>query len=538
MISFVVFTAAVAVVAYLATRNEDLKSASGYFLAGRSLGAWVIAGSLLLTNLSTEHLIGLNADAYNHTIAVMAWETTAAIAIVATALYFLPRYLAKGLTTIPEFLGQRFDKDTRLIASILFVISYATAILPVVLIFGAEGLERLFNVSETFGLSESATMWVLVWMVGSLGAVYAVVGGLKAVAVSDTVNGIGFLLLGLAIPFLALSRIGDGDVLQGLGTVYQANPEKFDITGDEPGSFLPFGVIFTGMIVNQVFFWCVNQSILQRTLGARSLAAGQKGLLLAAALKLLGPVIVVLPGVLAYHLFKDVLAPEDYLQAYPMLVNAVLPEWMIGIFAAVMVGAILSTFNSVLNSTATLIGWGIADRALGGASSDSRKVWIGKAASVVLALFAMTSAPLINTEGSLYNYLQQINATFFGPMLAVILIGLFTKKVNAIAAKIALVAGPAIFYLLVFAFDGGVQKKIASVLGQSDGIHFLHFLAVVFVLTVVLMLAVGRVTKKKHYVVEQPGKNAAVDLTPWKLARPTGAIIVVATVVIYVVLAR
>ena len=145
--SFVAFTATVALISYWKTRHDRMTSTEAYFLGGRSLTAWVIAGSLLLTNLSTEHLIGLNGDAFNHTIAVTAWETTAAVAMVITALYFLPRYLKSGFVTVPQFLADRYDQPTRIIATCLFLFSYVLAILPVVLLFGATGLESLFEVS-------------------------------------------------------------------------------------------------------------------------------------------------------------------------------------------------------------------------------------------------------------------------------------------------------------------------------------------------------------------------------------------------------
>ena len=330
VVSFLSFTLLVAAVSYWYTGRERMDSSAAYFLGGRSLTAWVIAGSLILTNLSTEHLIGLNGDAFNHTIAVMAWETTAALAMVLMALYFLPRYLKMGLSTIPQYLEARYDTTTRVIAAVIFLFSYVLAILPVVLLFGAAGLDSLFDVSGAFGLSPAQTTWFLVWTVGTLGSLYAIFGGLKAVAISDTVNGVGFLIAGLLIPALALMQVGDGNAWAGLVEVYTAERPKFDITGDEPGSFLPFWTLFTGMIVNQIFFWCANQSIIQRGLGAKNLAEAQKGYLIAAAFKLLGPFIIVLPGVIAFHMFKDTLGPEDYLIAYPTLVNAVLPEWLRG----------------------------------------------------------------------------------------------------------------------------------------------------------------------------------------------------------------
>ncbi len=538
VISFVLFTATVAGVSWWITRNDRMDSSEAYFLAGRSLTAWVIAGSLILTNLSTEHLIGLNADAFNHTIAVMAWETTAALAMVLAALYFLPKYLRIGLTTIPEFLASRFDNTTRVIATALFLFSYAIAILPVVLLFGAEGLEAIFQVSESLGISAMQAKWFMIWCIGTLGSLYAIFGGLKAVAISDTINGIGFLIAGLLVPILALSMVGDGNVLAGLDTVYTEEQDKFDITGNEPGSFLPFGVLFTGMIINQIFFWCTNQSIMQRALGAKNLKEAQKGVLIAASFKLLGPVAIVLPGVIAYHMFKDTLGPDQYLQAYPTLVRTVLPTALTGFFAAVMVGAVLSTFNSVLNSAATLFSEGIYKSVLNPASSGRNQVRIGRWVSTGLAIAAMLVAPTIDTSGSLYIYLQQINATFFGPMLAVILCGLMTRFVNARAAKLGLVIGPLVFYLLNFAFGDAYQAFMMNLFNLSEPLHFLHTLAVVFIITLVLLFALS--LGGKRAAITSPGErsDSGLDLTPWRFARVAGAAISITTIVCYVALAQ
>lgn len=536
LITFLLFTGLVATVAYWKTRNDRMNTSEAYFLGGRSLTAWVIAGSLILTNLSTEHLIGLNADAFNHTIAVMAWETTAALAMVLAALYFLPRYLKSGFTTIPDFIDARYDQQTRIIATFLFLFSYVVAILPVVLLFGATGLESLFDVSETLALTRPQAIWVLVWGVGTVGSLYAIFGGLKAVAISDTVNGVGFLIMGLLVPILALAYVGDGDVVRGMSEVYTEEYEKFDITGDEPGSFLPFGVLFTGLIVNQIFFWCTNQSIVQRALGGKSLVEAQKGVLIAAGFKLLGPLIIVLPGVIAYHMFKDTISPDEYLLAYPTLVKTVLPVGLTGLFAAVMVGAVLSTFNSVLNSSATLFSQDIYRTLIRPEAEGPQMVRAGRICSLVLALGAMIVAPLIDTEGSLYNYLQRINATFFGPMLAVILLGFWTQRVSALAAKVGLIVGPILFYLLVFAFDAPVQSLLRSWFGTSEDLHFLHFLALVFVVTVLLMVGISAV--KPSTKTYTPLDAHVVDMTPWRHAKIAGAVIVVLTLGTYWLLAQ
>ena len=539
-ISFILFTALVGFICYWKTRNDKMETADDFFLGGRSLTGWVIAGSLMLTNLSTEHLIGLNGDAFNHTISIMAWETTAALAMVLAALFFLPKYLYMGLTTIPEYLERRFDRATRTIATCLFLFSYVIAILPVVLLFGATGIESIFDMSATYGLTQGQSYLILVWGIGTLGSLYAIFGGLKAVAISDTINGIGFLIAGLLIPYLALNMIGDGDMWAGLSEVYVQENEKFDITGDEPGSFLPFGVLFTGMIVNQIFFWCTNQSVIQRALGAKNLAEGQKGILIAALFKLVGPLVIVLPGVIAFHLFKAELGPENSLMAYPMLVKLVLPPVMIGFFAAVMVGAVLSTFNSVLNSSATLFSEGIYASLINKKATGRQLVFFGRACSVVLALLAMIVAPMINSEGSLFNYLQKINATFFGPMLAVILLGLFTKNVTAKAAKVGIVVGPIIFALIVFVFQDPLQAFLKSTFDTQDDIHFLHFLALVFVITILVMLSVSRMSKSTHQpmVATTTATAPAVDVTPWKHAKVLGAFICFVTILSFVLLAQ
>jgi SSS family solute:Na+ symporter len=538
IISFIAFTATVAGISWWVTRKDKMDSSDSYFLAGRSLTGWVIAGSLMLTNLSTEHLIGLNGDAFNHTIAVMAWETTAALAMVLAALYFVPKYLSIGLTTIPEFLAIRFDNQTRVIATMLFLFSYALAILPVVLLFGAAGMESLFEIAPTLGITETQSKWVIIWGIGVLGSMYAIFGGLKAVAISDTINGVGFLIAGLSIPVLALYMVGDGSIVAGFDAVYTEEHEKFDVTGDEPGSFLPFGVLFTGMIINQVFFWCTNQSIIQRVLGAKNLKEAQKGVLIAAFFKLLGPFAIVLPGVIAYHMFKDSLGPEDYLKAYPLLVKTVLPTVFTGFFAAVMVGAVLSTFNSVLNSAATLFSQGIYKAVINPSSTGRNQVKVGRICSTVLAISAMLIAPTIDTSGSLYIYLQQINATFFGPMLAVILCGLLVKRVTARAAKTGLVVGPIIFYLLNFSLAAPYQALLKSVFGLSENMHFLHTLAIVFLLTLGMMLLMSRKPAIAGASLDFSQAKPVLDMSPWRLARPTAVIISVAAILFYILLAQ
>jgi len=386
--------------------KTDEKSSDGYFLGGRSLTAGVIAGSLLLTNLSTEQLVGLNGSAYKDGLSVMAWETLAAITMVLTAVLLLPRYLKGGLTTVPQFLADRFDVTTKTFTSVLFLSGYVIVLLPVILFSGAKALSGMFDVPTLLGVSSSTAVVICIWGIGIIGSIYAVFGGLKAVAVSDSINAIGLIFGGLLIPIFGLMAIGDGSVFGGLETLMNANPERFDSTGN-PGQEVPFATIFTGMMLVQLFYWGTNQQIIQRALGAKNLAEGQKGLLLASFLKILGPLILVLPGMIAYYYFEGNLASSN--DAYPELVKAVLPDYLVGFFAAVLFGAILSSFNSVLNSSVTLFGIDVYKQHINKEASEAIVVKYGKIFGVCLAIAAMFIAPLIEKADSIFYYLQQVN---------------------------------------------------------------------------------------------------------------------------------
>src|SRR5690606_38645934 len=351
ILSFVGFTLIVAIIAWWSTRKTDENTSDGYFLGGRSLTGPVIAGSLLLTNLSTEQIVGMNGVSFRDGLPIMAYEVVAAIAMVFTAFVLLPKYLKVGIATIPQFLEKRYGKTTKTIVSLLFLLGYAISMLPTVLYSGALAINSMFDIPEMLGIGPVPALWITVWAIGIIGGIYAIFGGLKAVAVSDSINAIGLIIGGSLIPIFGLMYIGDGNVFTGLSTLTTALPEKFVIIGG-PDSDVPFWTLFTGMIIVNFYYWGTNQAIIQRALGAKNLKEGQKGLLLAAFIKLLGPFIVVLPGIIAFYIFNGDIPNAD--EAYPMLVKKVLPATFVGFFAAVLFGAILSSFNSALNSSVTL----------------------------------------------------------------------------------------------------------------------------------------------------------------------------------------
>ncbi len=542
-LTFIGFTAFVAIISYYKTRNTEESSSDGYFLGGRSLTAGVIAGSLLLTNLSTEQIVGLNGASYASGLSVMVWETLAAIAMVVTAMFLLPRYLKGGLTTVPGFLATRFDVTTKTLTSVLFLTGYVVVLLPVILYSGSLAISGMFDVPELLGVTHTQSIWICVWGIGIIGSIYAVFGGLKAVAVSDSINAIGLLIGGILIPIFGLMMIGDGSILDGLSTLTTENPDKFKSMGG-PADPVPFYTIFTGMMLVQLFYWGTNQQIIQRALGAKDLKEGQKGLLLASFIKILGPLIVVLPGIIAFHLFQGNLESAD--SAYPMLVKKVLPGAWVGFFAAVLFGAILSSFNSVLNSSVTLFGIDVYKEHINKNADEKMIVKYGKTFGGILAIASMFIAPLIANAGSLFDYLQEINGIYSIPILTIIVVGYLTKRVPAIAAKIGLVSGCLLYIISQFfikdyfinkaletAKATGVTDEAALTLVEVQAYpHFLDVMAILFILNVVIMLIIGKIKPREEPFVQQYTKQ--VDITPWKYINHASIIICIIVIGVYV----
>jgi SSS family solute:Na+ symporter len=543
ILTFLGFTLVVAIISYLATRKTEESSADGYFLGGRSLTAGVIAGSLLLTNLSTEQIVGLNGSSYQSGLSVMVWETLAAIAMVVTALFLLPKYLKGGLTTVPGFLAKRFDVTTKTLTSVLFLSGYVVVLLPVILYSGSLAISGMFNIPELLGVTHTQSIWICVWGIGIIGSIYAVFGGLKAVAVSDSINAIGLLIGGILIPFFGLLYIGDGNFMDGLSILTTQNPEKFKSMGTATDP-VPFYTIFTGMMLVQLFYWGTNQQIIQRALGAKNLAEGQKGLLLGSFIKILGPIIVVLPGIIAFHIFNGNLESAD--SAYPKLVNKVLPEAWVGFFAAVLFGAILSSFNSVLNSSVTLFGIDIYKQHINPKAAEKTVVKYGKMFGIVLAIAAMFIAPLIANAGSLFAYLQEINGIYSIPILTIIVVGYLTKWVPAIAAKIGLVSGCLLyivsqFFMQPYFVNTAIEKakaqgivdaaELALIKAQAYP-HFLDVMAILFALNVLIMLVIGKIQPRETAFVQEYTQQ--VDIKPWKHVKFAGITVCVIVIAVYV----
>ena len=508
--SCVFFMGIVGVISYLKTK-DSVDDKDGYFLAGRGLTGIFIAGSMLLTNLSAEQLTGLNGSAYQHNMSAMAWEVTAGFATIIMAMVFLPRYLAGAFTTLPSFLKDRYDDGIRRITVVLFMLGYGLVTIPSVLYSGSLAVIKLFDVPTITGLGNESSVFLTVIVIGAVGAIYAVFGGLKAVVVSDAINGIGLLIIGILVPTLGLIMLGDGSFIAGLTTIANTNTDKLNAVGGAADP-VPFGTIFTGMILANLFYWGTNQYVIQRTLGAASLAEGQKGVLLSGYFKLLVPFMMMVPGLIAFHLYGpvgDVVPKMDL--AYPQLVKEVLPVYLSGFFLAVLLGAVFSSFNSLLNSAATLFVLDVYQPLVKSELSDAQLIKIAKVASVVIALFSFIAAPMLQyAEQGLWQIIRIFTGFYNIPVIAIVLVGLFTTHVPAIGAKVAV-----IFHVLAY----GLVKFLID--PDGDLIHFIHLYAVLFFIEVGIMLFFGFIQPKEggtHFT-----HSAKVDLTPWRYGWATSS---------------
>ena len=547
IVTFVFFTALVAFLTWRITRGTNVNTDEGYFLAGRSLTGLFIAGSLLLTNLSTEQLIGLNAGAFNDGLSVMCWEVVAGISLVILALVFLPRYLKSGIATIPQFLEERYGPAVRTLTAAIFIIAYMLILLPFVLFLGARGLNGMLGLQDMLEWTELNTIRAIIVFIAVMGGAYAIWGGLKAVAVSDTFNGAGLLTGGLLITFFALKTVAgaDGGFAEAFEKIHAADPDAFVSLGLATED-THWPTLFTGVLLLNFFYWCTNQQIIQRTFGAKNLAEGQKGVLLAAFFKILAPLILVLPGIVAAYLILAAEDPEMIAsvgktddgkwianQAYGALVSRVLPEWLLGFFSAVVVGSILSTFNSVLNSSATLFSLDVYKKYIRPDASTEAIVRSGQACSVVVAVLSVIAAPLIfYGRDGVFDFFQTLNGVYFIPLLAIIMVGMFNRMVDANSALITLLVGLGLMILGTF-FSGGDDGWLQSIFGSG-----FHFMGAVFLTLIILQLLLANALgmKRTQPYVQQDAK--AVDLTPWKPAPVVGAMLIIFALSIYVYFAR
>lgn len=435
------------------------------YLAGGGLSWVFVAGSITLTNLSTDQLVGMNG---NQMLLVAWWEISGFIGLLILAFVFVPIYYRNNCTTVTELLDRRYQGDTRgvrTLISALFLFGNILIYLPAGLYSGALFMESLFG--------GNTPLIVFAILLAVISATYTILGGLRAVAVMDTYSGFGVLAIAVLIVVLALASV-QFDLFGGVPT------ERVSMIGG-PDSPIPFHTLFTGMIFIQIFYWSTNQNITQKAMTAPTVREAQKGVLAAAAIRILIiPIIVTVPGVVAFKLIGDV---GD--KAYGLLVAQVLPGWLSGAFAAMIAAAVIAHTSAVLNSTVALY------------AVDFHKPFFGKVAdqwrlsmivTIIVTISSVLLVPVYENATSIINLLQQLNGLSSMPILSAFIVGLMFRGVGASAATAGVVWGVALYALYSF----GLQPAGIVTL------HYIDFMVITLVSSVLFALAVNRFVLGRH----------------------------------------
>ncbi len=395
-----------------------------FFLAGGNLSWPFIAGSITLTNLSTDQLVGMNG---NQMLLLAWWEIAAIIGLLMLAFIFLPIYYRNNCTTTTELLERKYgSKYLRASVSLLFLLGNIFIYLPIMLYTSSLFLKTMFGIDTP--------IIVISAMLAVVGAAYGISGGLRAVAVYDTISGVGILALSIAVLVLAMAAI-DFD--------FSGIPmERLSMIGDSE-SPIPWPTLLTGMLFIQMFYWSTNQTITQRAMAAPSIREGQKGVLAAAGIRILFiPAIVAVPGVVAYKLFGDL---GD--ATYGQIVAHVLPGWMSGAFAAFMAAAVLTSYTSVLNSSVTLYVCDMHEQFLKSKPDVGR---LNTVISLVFMVLSIALVPVYSGAVSIINLVQELNGLLSMPILSAFILGLVFKNVDARAAMLALLFGTSLYAYFTF----------------------------------------------------------------------------------------
>ncbi len=426
------------------------KNAEDYFLASKSLPWWAVGASLIAANISAEQFIGMSGSGFALGLAIASYEWMAAITLLVVGKYFLPIFIEKGLYTIPEFIEKRYSTNLKTILAIFWIALFVFVNLTTVLFLGGKALDTIIGVGDGSILLNS------IIGLGLFAAAYSLWGGLASVAWTDVIQVVILIFGGLLMTYFALANVTDsGSFIDGMKYVYEKAPERFSMILSQGEIIKPNGgdawwdlpglaVLIGGMWVANLYYWGFNQYIIQRTLAAKSLAEGQKGIVFAAFLKLIIPVIVVLPGIIAYVMNIDdsgmlttasvdpgfIGATGNFANdnAAPWLIKNFIPVGVKGLILAALAAAIVSSLASMLNSTSTIFTMDIYKSHFNKNASDAKMVSVGRITAVVALVIAIIIAPQLGSLGQVFIFIQEYTGVVSPGILAVFLMGLFYKK--------------------------------------------------------------------------------------------------------------
>jgi SSS family solute:Na+ symporter len=434
------------------------KNAEDYFLASKSLPWWAIGASLIAANISAEQFIGMSGSGFALGLAIASYEWMAALTLIIVGKYFLPIFIEKGLYTIPEFVEKRFSTNLKTILAVFWIGLYVFVNLASVLYLGSLALETIMGIPVVYGVVGLSLF----------AAAYSLYGGLSAVAWTDVIQVVFLVLGGVVTTYLVLNTVSGGEgVMAGFKAIYETAPDRFsmilDASNPEFKNLPGIGVLVGGLWVANLYYWGFNQYIIQRTLAAKSLKESQKGILFAAFLKLIIPLIVVVPGIAAYTIVNnpELLSTLGEIgqqnlpsvghsdKAYPWLLQ-LLPVGLKGLAFAALTAAIVSSLASMLNSTSTIFTMDIYKEYFDKDAGDKKTVNVGRISAAIALIIASITAPLLGGIDQAFQFIQEYTGIVSPGILAIFLSGLFWKKATNKAAIIgALSSIPIAMYFKV-----------------------------------------------------------------------------------------
>ncbi len=424
------------------TKKGKKKTAQDYFLASKALPWWAIGASLIAANISAEQMIGMSGSGFAIGLGIASYEWMAAITLIIVGKYFLPIFLEKKIYTMPQFLEMRYDGRVRTVMATFWLLVYVFVNLTSILYLGALALHTIMGIPLMYGIVGLALF----------AAIYSIYGGLTAVAWTDVVQVIFLIGGGLLTTYLALDAVSGGNgFIAGFKDLLDQAPEKFDMILQKGKLLIPDGqggmkdayidlpgisVLVGGMWIANISYWGFNQYIIQRGLAAKSVKEAQRGFIFAGFLKILIPLIVVIPGIAAFVLTKDsstVIEPSD--KAYPWLLHEFVPVGVKGLAFAALAAAIVSSLASMLNSTATIFTMDIYKRFINKKVSETKMVTVGRITSLTaLVIAVLTARPLLGNLDQAFQYIQEFTGFVTPGVVVIFCFGLFWKRITANAA--------------------------------------------------------------------------------------------------------
>lgn len=464
------------------TKRGGRKDASDYFLAGRGLSWWIVGASVISSNISAEQFIGMSGSGYAIGLGMATYEWIAALGLILVAKFFLPIFLKKRIYTMPQFLEQRFDRRVKMVMACFWLLIFVFINLTSILYLGALTMSRVMGLPLGVG----------VFCLALFAAVYSVYGGLKAIALTDVVQVTVLIAGGLATVCVALSLLGEGDILQGASNLYSRADDRFHLILDRshPGyKDLPgLSVIIGGLWVANLYYWGCNQYIIQRALAAKSVREAQYGLLFAGGIKLLIPLLVVVPGIAAWALDAP-LAKSD--EAYPWLIGHLLPVGVKGVAFAALIAAIVSSLASMMNSVSTIFTMDIYLSCFRKTAGQQELVRTGRCAGLLALGIAVCVTPLLTGLDQAFQYIQEFTGFISPGALAIFLAGFFFKRATANGALAAAAS--------TFVFSLALKFGYPS-------LPWMDRMGIVFLLCLALMLLIrDRKPDQQHVAILSAG---------------------------------